>query len=35
VVVIVGGRIMGEDKPGGAGDLEARFAELVGKAQLQ
>jgi ABC-2 type transport system ATP-binding protein len=35
VVVIVAGRVVAEEKPGETKDLEARFVELVGKAQLQ
>jgi ABC-2 type transport system ATP-binding protein len=35
VVVIVGGRIVAEERPGEAADLEARFLRLVGEAELQ
>jgi ABC-2 type transport system ATP-binding protein len=35
VVVIVKGRIMAEERPGQAADLEARFLRLVGEAELQ
>ena len=34
VVVIVRGRVMAEERPGGAVDLEARFLRLVGEAEL-
>jgi ABC-2 type transport system ATP-binding protein len=34
VVVIVGGRIVAEERPGDAPDLEARFLRLVGEAGL-
>ena len=34
VVVIVKGRVMAEERPGEAGDLEARFLRLVGEAEL-
>jgi ABC-2 type transport system ATP-binding protein len=35
VVVIVGGRIVAEERPGETADLEARFLRLVGEAGLQ
>ena len=35
VVVIVGGRVVAEERPGDAVDLEARFLRLVGEAELQ
>lgn len=35
VVVIAGGRIVAEERPGEAADLEARFLRLVGEAELQ
>jgi ABC-2 type transport system ATP-binding protein len=35
VVVIVRGRVVAEERPGDAGDLEARFLRLVGEAELQ
>ena len=34
VVVIVGGRLVAEERPGEAGDLEARFLRLVGEQEL-
>ncbi len=34
VVVIAGGRIVAEERPGEATDLEARFLRLVGEAEL-
>ena len=34
VVVLVGGRVVAEERPGEAGDLEARFLRLVGEAEL-
>ncbi|GAC1536193.1 MAG: ABC transporter ATP-binding protein [Acidimicrobiales bacterium] len=34
VIVIVKGRIVAEERPGGAADLEARFLELVGRGEL-
>ena len=34
VVVIAGGRIVAEERPGEASDLEARFLRLVGEAEL-
>jgi ABC-2 type transport system ATP-binding protein len=34
VVVIVRGRIVAEERPGEAGDLERRFLELVGRGEL-
>jgi ABC-2 type transport system ATP-binding protein len=34
VVVIVGGRVVAEERPGEAPDLEARFLRLVGEAGL-
>lgn len=34
VVVIVRGRVVAEERPGSAGDLEARFLALVGKGEL-
>jgi ABC-2 type transport system ATP-binding protein len=34
VVVIAGGRVLAEERPGDAGDLEARFLRLVGEAGL-
>jgi ABC-2 type transport system ATP-binding protein len=35
VVVIVGGRVVAEERPGEAGDLEQRFLRLVGEAELR
>jgi ABC-2 type transport system ATP-binding protein len=35
VIVIVGGRVVAEERPGVAEDLEARFLRLVGEAELQ
>jgi ABC-2 type transport system ATP-binding protein len=35
VVVLVGGRVVAEERPGDTKDLERRFVELVGKAQLK
>ncbi|HUS62626.1 MAG TPA: ABC transporter ATP-binding protein [Acidimicrobiales bacterium] len=35
VVVIARGRIVAEERPGEAGDLEDRFLRLVGEAELQ
>jgi gliding motility-associated transport system ATP-binding protein len=35
VVVIVGGRVVAEERPGETADLEARFLRLVGEAELQ
>jgi ABC-2 type transport system ATP-binding protein len=35
VVVIVGGRVVAEERPGETADLEARFLRLVGEAGLQ
>lgn len=34
VVVIARGRVMAEERPGEAGELEARFLRLVGEAEL-
>ena len=34
VIVIVRGRIVAEERPGDAGDLEARFLSLVGREEL-
>ena len=34
VVVIAAGRVVAEERPGAAGDLEARFLRLVGEAEL-
>ena len=34
VVVIVAGRVVAEERPGEAGDLEARFLRLVGEREL-
>jgi ABC-2 type transport system ATP-binding protein len=34
VVVISGGKVVAEERPGEAGDLEARFLRLVGEAEL-
>ena len=34
VVVIVRGRVVAEERPGEAGDLERRFLELVGRGEL-
>ena len=34
VVVIVGGRVVAEERPGDGHDLEARFLRLVGEAEL-
>ena len=34
VVVVVNGRIVAEERPGSAGDLEARFLRLVGEHEL-
>jgi ABC-2 type transport system ATP-binding protein len=34
VVVIVGGRVVAEERPGQTTDLEARFLRLVGEAEL-
>ena len=34
VVVMAGGRVLAEERPGDAGDLEARFLRLVGEAGL-
>ncbi|GAC1596880.1 MAG: hypothetical protein NVS3B21_21030 [Acidimicrobiales bacterium] len=34
VIVIVKGRIVAEERPGGAADLEARFLDLVGRSEL-
>jgi ABC-2 type transport system ATP-binding protein len=34
VVVIVGGRVVAEERPGAGADLEARFLRLVGEAEL-
>jgi ABC-2 type transport system ATP-binding protein len=34
VVVIVGGSVVAEERPGEAADLEARFLRLVGQAEL-
>lgn len=34
VVVLAGGRVLAEERPGDAGDLEARFLRLVGEAGL-
>lgn len=34
VVVIVGGRVVAEERPGDGADLEARFLRLVGEAEL-
>lgn len=34
VVVIAGGRVVAEERPGEASDLEARFLRLVGEAEL-
>ena len=34
VIVIVKGRIVAEERPGGAADLEARFLGLVGRSEL-
>jgi ABC-2 type transport system ATP-binding protein len=35
VVVIVGGRVVAEERPGEATDLEQRFLRLVGEAELR
>jgi ABC-2 type transport system ATP-binding protein len=35
VVVIVGGRVVAEERPGASGDLEQRFLRLVGEAELR
>ena len=35
VVVIVRGKVVAEEQPGAAGDLESRFLRLVGEAELQ
>lgn len=35
VIVIVGGRIVAEERPGEVADLEARFLRLVGEAELK
>jgi ABC-2 type transport system ATP-binding protein len=35
VVVIVGGRVVAEERPGETADLESRFLRLVGEAELQ
>jgi len=34
VVVVVRGRVVAEERPGDAGDLERRFLELVGRGEL-
>ncbi|MHB8670835.1 MAG: ABC transporter ATP-binding protein [Acidimicrobiales bacterium] len=34
VVVLVGGRVVAEERPGSTADLEARFLGLVGRAEL-
>ena len=34
VVVIAAGRVVAEERPGAAGELEARFLRLVGEAEL-
>ena len=34
VVVVAGGRVVAEERPGDAPDLEARFLRLVGEAEL-
>jgi ABC-2 type transport system ATP-binding protein len=35
VAVIVGGRVVAEERPGETADLESRFLRLVGEAELQ
>ena len=35
IVVIVGGRVVAEERPGEVADLEQRFLRLVGEAELQ
>jgi ABC-type Na+ transport system ATPase subunit NatA len=34
VVVLARGRVVAEERPGGAGELEARFLRVVGEAEL-